>query len=119
MGGLPSGPERRRRIASASTGISSRHSRSGGILVRSADDAHVDRVLGSRTDFAHGLLLDRAKQLDLHRERQVGDFVEEQGAGVGGLEKSVAVAFGTCKSALLVAKELTLHQVLWDRAAVD
>ena len=87
--------------------------------MRGADDAHVDRVLGGRPDFAHGLLLDHAKQLDLHRERQVGDFVQEQSAGVGSLEKSVAVAFGTRESALLVAKELTLHQVLWDRAAVD
>jgi len=143
MDRLPSGPERRRRIASASTGISSRHSAAGAfqlddrqavvqilpkfprldtgsqILVRSADDANVDRVLRGRPDFAHSLLLDRAKQLDLHRERQVGDFVQEQGAGAGGLEKSVAVAFGTRESALLVAKELTLHQVLWDRATVD
>src|SRR5712691_9377430 len=77
------------------------------------------RAPGCRPDFAHGLLLDRAKQLDLHREGQVGDFVQEQGAGVGSLEKSVAVTFGTRESALLVAKELTLHQVLGDRAAVD
>src|SRR5207302_8213568 len=47
------------------------------------------------------------------------DFVQEQGAGAGGLEKSVAVAFGTRESTFLVAEELALHEVLGDGTAVD
>ena len=88
------------------------------LLVRRADDAHVDRLLLRRADLAHLLLLDRAQQLDLHRQRQVGDFVEEQRAAVRGLEEAVAVAFGAGERALPVAEELALHQVLGDRAAV-
>ena len=61
------------------------------LLVRRADDAHVDRLLLRRADLAHLLLLDRAQQLDLHRERQVGDLVEEQRAAVRGLEEAVAI----------------------------
>jgi len=70
-------------------------------------------------DFAHSLLLDRAKQLDLHRERKIGYFVRNRVPVLAAWKKSVAVAFGTRESALLVAKELALHQVLGDRATVD
>ena len=88
-------------------------------LVRRADDANVDRFLGRGADLAHLLLLDRAQQLDLHRQRQVGHFVEEQRAAVRGLEESVAIAFGAGERALAVAEELAFHQVLGNRAAVD
>ena len=71
-----------------------------------------------RADLAHLLFLDRAQQLHLHRERQVGDFVEEQRAAVGGLEESVAIGLGAGERALAVAEELALHQVLGNRAAV-
>ena len=59
--------------------------------MRRADDAHVDCFFLRRSDLAHLLLLDRAQQLHLHLQRQVGDFVEKQRAAVGRLEKSVAV----------------------------
>ena len=63
----------------------------GQVLVRGADDAHVHRVLLGGADLAHLLLLDRAQQLDLHRQRQIGHLVEEQRAAVGGLEEAVAI----------------------------
>src|SRR5262249_57132615 len=53
------------------------------------------------------------------RKRKVGDFVEEQGPGVGRLKEAVAVALGSGKCAFLVTEELALHQVLGDGAAVD
>ncbi len=89
------------------------------VLVRRADDAHVDRLFDRRADLAGTLFLDRAQQLDLHRQRQVGDLVEEQRAAVGGLEEAVALLVGTGEGPLAVTEELGLHQVLGNGAAVD
>jgi len=136
MGGLAVGTERRRRIASASTGISSRHSRSGGIsqlddrqaviqilpkfarfdaggeiLVRSADDAHVDR--SSEVAPTLRTVFSWIARSSLTASRAAGRRLR-RGTGwpvLAAWEKSVAVAFGTCKSALSCSKELTLHQV--------
>jgi hypothetical protein len=68
---------------------------------------------------SHPLLLDRAQQLHLHRQRQIGNLVEEQRAPVGRLEEAVAVLLGAGERALAVAEELRLHQVFRNRAAVD
>src|SRR5437660_3808426 len=89
------------------------------LLVRGADDAHVDRILLRRADLAHALLLDGAQQLHLHGERQVRHLVEEQRAAVRRLEEAFAIFGGAREGALLVAEELALHQVLGYRAAVD
>src|SRR5260221_12719647 len=91
----------------------------GELLVRSANDAHVDRVLLRRADLANAFLLDGAQQLHLHGERQVRDLVEEERAAVCCLEESVAVLRRPGEGALLVAEEFALHQVLGDGAAVD
>ena len=87
--------------------------------MRGRQDAHVDRHFGVGADRADRLLLDRAQQLDLHRQRQLGDFVEEQRAAVGGLEQARLVGMGAGEAALLVAEELAFHQLGGDRAAVD
>ena len=55
----------------------------------------------------------------MHRERQVGHFVQEQCPAIGRLKKAVAIAFGAGERALLVAEELALHQILGNRSAVD
>ena len=47
-------------------------------------DVHLDRA--TRADGIDLALLDGAEELDLHVERQFGDFVEEEGAAVGLLE---------------------------------
>src|SRR5205807_2326726 len=91
----------------------------GEILVGGADHAHVDRVFLRRADLAHALFLDRPQQLHLHRERQLGDLVEEQRAAVRRLEKAFAVLGGAGERALLVAEELALHQGIGDSAAID
>jgi hypothetical protein len=66
-----------------------------------------------------GPLLDGAQQLGLHGQRQVADFIEEQGAAVCGLEEAFAVLLGAGEGPLAVAKELGFQQLLGDGAAVD
>jgi hypothetical protein len=56
---------------------------------------------------------------DLHRQRKLGHFVEEQGAAVGGLEQARLVGMRAGEAALPVAEELAFHQFGRDRAAVD
>ena len=56
-------------------------------------------------DLAHLLLLYRTQELHLHRQRQIGDLVKEQGAAVGGLEETVAVGVRAGERALAVAEE--------------
>ncbi len=87
--------------------------------MRCAEQPHLHRHLGGRADRAHGALLDRAQQLALHRQRQLADLVEQQGAAVRGLEEALAVLGGTGEGALAVAEELGLEQGLGDRTAVD
>ena len=89
------------------------------VLVRRAQQAHVDRQLGDRADRPHRALLDRAQQLRLHRQRQVADLVEEQRAAVGRLEEAFAIVHRAGERALAIAEELGLEQLLGDRAAVD
>ena len=69
-------------------------------------------------DLADLLLLDRAQQLDLHRERQIRHFVEKQRAAGGRLKETVAIGLRTRERALAVTEELAFHQVLGDGAAV-
>ena len=90
----------------------------GQILVGGADQAHVDRLFGSCADLAHAPLLDRAQQLDLHRQRQVCHFVEQQGAAVSRLKKSITVVGRTGEGALSVAEKLRFHQRFGNRTAV-
>ena len=87
--------------------------------MRGRQQAHVHRLFGMGADRAHRALLDRAQQLDLHRQRQLADLVEEQGAAVGRLEQAFLVGAGAGEAALAVAEELALHQLGRDRAAVD
>lgn len=81
-------------------------------------DAYVDGDLLLAADRAHGLFLDRPEQLDLHGHRQVGDFVEEEGAAAGGLEQALLVFDSASEAAFLVAEELAFHQLGGNRAAV-
>ena len=89
------------------------------VLVRRAQQPHVDRQLGDGTDRPHRALLNRAQQLALHRQRKVADLVEEQRAAVGRLKEAFAVVVGAGERALAIAKELGFEQLLRDGAAVD
>jgi hypothetical protein len=59
------------------------------------------------------------QQLDLHRQRHVADFVEEQGAAVGQFETPGTAGDRTGKGALLVAEQFAFQQLGRDRPAVD
>ena len=64
-------------------------------------------------------LLQEAQQLDLQRQRQVADLVEEQGAAVGDLDLAECRLGGAGEGALLVAEQLAFEQRLGNRGAVD
>ena len=65
------------------------------------------------------LLLQEAQQLDLQRQRQVADLVEEQRALLGLLDLADAARDRAGEGAPLMPEQLALQQVLRDRAAVD
>src|SRR5205085_11733373 len=63
-------------------------------------------------------ILNRAQQLRLRGNREIGDLVEEQRAAVGGLELSAAAANARGR-AILDAEELRFEQRLDERRAID
>ena len=89
------------------------------VAVGRRDDAHVDRNLGGRADAGDLALLQRPQELRLQRERQLADLVEEDRAGVGGLEAPGAGAVGAGVGAAFDAEELGLEEPLGNRRAVD
>ena len=60
-----------------------------------------------------------AEQLDLRRERDVADLVEEQRAAVGVLEPALPLAVGAGEGPLDVAEQLALQDVLAEGRAVQ
>ena len=65
------------------------------------------------------VLLERAQNLRLQRQRQVADLVEKQRAAVRQLELAGLARHRAGEGALLVAEELGLEQVVGNRRAVD
>jgi hypothetical protein len=84
----------------------------GEVGVGGADDAYVHGPFLGAADRLGAALLDGAQELHLHRERQFGDLVEEQGAAAGCLEQAHLVLVGAGEAALPVAEELAFHQVV-------
>jgi hypothetical protein len=65
------------------------------------------------------LLLERAQQLGLTRERELADLVEKQRPFAGRFERARARGHRARERASLVAEELALEEGLGDRGAVD
>ena len=83
------------------------------------DQPDVDLDRRARADRIDLAVLHRAQQLDLHFRRQVADLVEEQRPGMG-LDEFAGVLFGSAReSALFVAEQDALDQVLRDCATID
>ena len=59
------------------------------------------------------------QQLDLHRQRHVADFVEEQRTAIGQFETPGTAGDRTGEGALLVAEQFAFQQLCRDRPAVD
>ena len=88
-------------------------------LVGRRHQPHVHRQQRRAADALELLLLERAQDLGLQRHRQVPDLVEEQRPPVGHFELAGFPARGPGECALLVAEQLGLEEVLWNRGAVD
>src|SRR6185503_4274614 len=89
------------------------------VAVRRGDDPDVDLDRLGAADPADFLALEHAQQLRLHVERQLADLVEEHRAAVRALERARVRAGRAGERAALVAEQLALDQVRWDRAAVE
>ena len=89
------------------------------VAVGGGDDADVHRQRHVLADPADLLLLQDPVELDLHRQRQVADLVEEDGAAVGLLEEAALQAGRAGEGAAGVAEELALHELGRQGAAVD
>ena len=83
------------------------------------DEPHVDLDRLVVADARDLLLLQHAEQLDLRAHRHVADFVEEQRAAVGVLERADPIGVGVGKGPLHVAEQLALDEVLGHGGAVE
>lgn len=88
-------------------------------LIRGGDDAGVglNDLLGA--DGADLSFLNGAEQGHLGGHGDIADFIEEQGALIGGLEEPGFVPSGAGEAAFDVAKELGFEEVLGDGSAVE
>ena len=89
------------------------------VAFRAGDDADVDVDRARPADPLDGAVLDRAQQLDLHRQRHVVDVVEEQRAALRHLEAARLVLDRAGEGAALVPEQLGLDQVLGKQRAAD
>ncbi|BCR22636.1 hypothetical protein KAM429_31930 [Aquipseudomonas alcaligenes] len=76
----------------------------GQVAVGGGEDAHIHPVLAVRAQALQLAALQHAQQLGLHRQRQFTDFVEQQGAAVGQLELTAALATGAGEGAAHMAE---------------
>ena len=83
------------------------------------DDAHIDGLFLRAAQWANLALLNGAQQLGLHGQRQVADFVQEQGAALGCLEVARPVLRGAGIGAFACAKEFGFEQIFGNGAAID
>ncbi len=89
------------------------------VFVGGGHDPDVNVHLSRSTYRLNRPVLKNAKQFDLHVQRQVADFVEEQRAAVGHLEAAQTVCYRTSEGTLTVAEQFALEQILRDCAAID
>lgn len=61
------------------------------LSVGGRNDPDIDGFFRSAADLAHFFLLNGAQEFDLHGQRQIRDFIEEQGAAVSRVEEPFTV----------------------------
>ena len=81
------------------------------ILVRRCNDSHIDALGFVAADPLEGALLQHTQQLNLHRQRHVADFVEEQGAAIGQLKAPGTTGDRPGKRALLMTEQFAFQQL--------
>jgi len=89
------------------------------VRVAGGQHPHIHGLGSSGTNPPHDTILDRREELGLVVLSERADLVEEERAVVGGLEKTRLGFSGIRVSALRVAKELGLHQVVRNGRAVE
>ena len=83
------------------------------------DQAHIDPPGLGAADPLKAAVLNHSQQLDLRRQGNVADFVEEQSALIGQLKAPLARGYGPGVGPLLVAEKLVFDQAFRQGAAVD
>ena len=88
------------------------------VAMGGTDEAEIHGNALLATEPRDGPLLQHTEQLDLHCQRHVANFVQEQRAASGLFQQSVLESHRTGKGSPLVPEQLRLQQVLRDSAAV-
>ena len=91
----------------------------GQILMGGEDEAGAERDEPVAAQAAELHLLQDAEELDLGKEAQIADFIEEERAVGGLLEVAFAGGDGAGEGAFLVAEELGFDEGFWNGAAGD
>ena len=74
------------------------------------NDAHIDLVRRTGAQRANFAVLQHPQQLDLQRQRQVADFVEQQRAAVGDVKQPRMVAISPGERAFAIAEQFAFQQ---------
>src|SRR5438067_10911156 len=82
------------------------------------DDGDIDALELRRADALDCSIFERAQQLRLDGERELADFVEEEGSALSGLEHAGLGVDGAGEGAAHVAEQLALEKRVDDRGAV-
>ena len=76
------------------------------------DESNVDRFGVRRPDRPDLMFLNYAKKFRLQFGRQLSNFVQEQGTGIGGLNQPLLVSIGSCECAAQMAEQFGFDQGL-------
>src|SRR5580700_7351676 len=88
-------------------------------LVGGGDNADIYVDFFGAADGPNFAFLEDAVELHLHGQAHVANFVHEQRAAVGSLEKALAILVGAGESAFHIAEEFGFEQTLWKGTAID
>ncbi len=91
-----------------------RRSASGG-----GDDAGVDINGLASADAFDAFFLEETEELDLERERNFADFVQEEGAAAGAFKAAFALGMGAGEGAFFVAEQFAFEEGFRNGAAID
>ena len=64
-------------------------------------------------------MLKNTKQIGLHCDRKLADFIKKQRTAVGGFEQPLALRIGTRKRSLFMNEEFALQESFGECGAVD
>ena len=89
------------------------------ILMRGREDADVERLRLIAADGQHLVVFQNTQQFDLHRQRDVGQFVEKDRAAVGQSQQSRTRLGRAGERAVGVAEQFALDEVGIEGGDVD